>query len=393
MVNMDVFYDKEIDFLKERILTQFREIEGTTPVERVTRFFQGKPEKVPITLVLADEWSAHYRGFTTREVSTEAKKLVLSHLNMCARFNLDMWGLTFPHLYLIGPSAVGTKLSFPEDSTPMISEPIVKKPSDVEKLEVPDMRNSGQMPYVWETYRIVEERLNDVYPMVGERTAWLNTGCCGHPFDFAAVLRGISQLYIDVKTNPKLVKKLCDFSADCIIEIGKIAKKDFGITNFFLAGAAVGMLSAEQYLEFDFPATLKIKKALEPYGVKVSCFIFKDPKIVDAITDAGMTFLGLPMPVVFSTTYWTPQKGWYPSDEDLIRDREEAESRGWPVFVFFLGHWLQEASPRRIEQRIRRTVEILGPSTPILPVSLPRGTPIENIDAYVKAMRKYAVSE
>lgn len=389
MVNMDVLYDKEIDFLKERILTQFREVEGTTPAERATRFFQGKPGKVPIGFILADEWSAHYRGFTTSEVATEAKKLVVSHLNLCARFNMDLWCMTWPHLYLIIPAAVGTKLLFPEDSTPMVSEPIVKKPSDVEKLEVPDMRSSGQMPYYWETYRIMKERLSDIYPV----EAGINTGNCGHPFDFASQLRGTSQIFIDTKTNPQLVKKLCDFSADCIIEVGKIAKKDFGLTNFFMAGAAVGKLSAKDFFEFDFPATLKIKKALEPYGIKVSCFIFKDPKIVEAIYDAGMTFLGLPMPVIFSTNYWSPEKGWFPSDEDLIRDHQEAKSKGWPIFVLFLGHWLQATSPRRIEQHIRHTVEILGPSTPILPTVLPRGTPIENVDAFVQAMRKYAVSE
>jgi uroporphyrinogen decarboxylase len=386
MADRDIL-DKEIDFLKERILTRSREVDGITPLERVGRFFQGNPEKVPLGFFLADEWSAHYRGFKIGEVSQEAKKLVVSHLNLCARFGLDFWAMTFPSYYLIGPSAVGSELRVFEDHTPMMVDPVVKSPGDLEDLTVPDMRNAGFMPYYWEAYRTLKERLNDIYPA---SMAWT---LVGHPFDFASQLRGANQLFMETRTNPGFVKHLCDFSADCIIEIGKIFKEDIGISTLFLSGATVGKMSAEDFLEFDFPYTCKIQEALEPYGIRVSVFIFTDFEIVEAIVDAGMTLLGLPQPVIFSTNYWRPEKGWFPSDEDLIRDREEAESRGWPLFVFFLGQWLQSTSPNRIEKRIRRAVELVGPSVPIWPTSLPVGVPIENVDAYVQAMRKYAVSE
>ena len=384
MVTYNKLLDREIEWTKEKIVAYFRDVEGIMPAERVQKFAEGKADKIPLNLALSDEWGAHYNGFKISEICLDAKKLIYSHLNVCWRFKLETWLSVFPHYYQLGPSAVGLEIEFPEDRPPMSGRGIVDDFQNVERLKVPNMRTEGYMPYHWEAYRIWKEKLSDLYPT--------NATNIPGPFDFAAQLRGIQgmRIYTDVRRNPELVKELCDFSADCIIEIAKIYK-EYGLNILFLSGAAVGHLTPDDFMKFEFPYVLKIRDALKSEGMLVSLFLQKDFEIQDRTYAEGMTLLGRPMPMIFTGNYYNPNRGYFPSIEDIVRGHQTAQEKGYPHMVFFLGQWLHDTSPGAIRRTIRRVFDAVGPIS-IAPAAVPVGTPIENIDAYVEAIRSVSLT-
>ncbi len=385
MVAYNELLDQEIEWTKEKIVAYFRDVEGIMPAERVQRFAEGKADKIPLNLALSDEWGAHYNGFKISEICLDAKKLIYSHLNVCWRFKLEIWLSIFPHYYQLGPSAVGLEIEFPEDRPPMSARGIVNDFQDVDHLKLPNMRTEGYMPYHWEAYRIWKEKLSDLYPTYG-------TNVPG-PFDFAAQLRGIQgmKIYTDIRRNPELVKELCDFSADCIIEIAKIYK-EHGLNILFLSGAAVGHLTPDDFMKFEFPYVLRIRDALKSEGMLVSLFLQKDFEIQERTYAEGMTLLGSPVPMIFTGNYYYPNRGYFPSIEDIVRGHQMAQEKGYPHMVFFLAQWLHDTSPGAIRRTIRRVFDAVGPIS-IAPAAVPVGTPVENIDAYVEAMRSVSLTQ
>jgi hypothetical protein len=381
MMAYDDILDREIDWLKEKLVAYFRDVEGIMPAERVKRFGEGRGDKIPVYLWLADEWGAHYSGFKLSEICLDARKLVCSYLNICWRFKLDMWGSVFPHYYQLGPSAVGLEVDFPEDGPPVSPRGVVNAFRDLERLRVPDMRTQGYMPYHWEAYSIWKEKLSDLYPS--------HSTFLGGPFDFAAQLRGVEglKLVVDVSENRNLVKELCDFSADCIIEIARIYK-EYGIQILFLSEVTAVHLSPADYMELEFPYVLKIREAIKSDGMTVSLSRQKNPEILEMIFAEGITLMGRPGPVIFTGNYYSPNRGYFPSMDDILEGHRTAAQKGYPHNVYFLGQWLYDTSPGKIRRTIQRVFEAVGPIT-ISSTSLPLGTPIENIDAYIGAIRSF----
>jgi len=380
MVSYEDILDQEIEWTKEKIVAYFRDVEGIMPAERVQRFAEGKgkADKIPLYLWLADEWGAHYNGFKLSEICLNSKKLVCSYLNLCWRFKLEMWGSVFPYYYQLGPSAVGMKIEFPEDEPPVSPRGVVNEYRDIESLKVPNMRTEGYMPYHWEAYRIWKEKLSDLYPS--------HSTFVGGPFDFAVQLRGVQglQLFTDMKENRELVKELCDFSADCIIEMAKIYQ-EYGINILFLSEVTAVQLSPDDYMELEFPYILKIRDAMKGKAI-VSLSRQKSPEILDRIYAEGITLMGKPVPMVFTGNYYQPKRGYFPSLDDIMRDHQTAQEKGYPQNIYFLGQWLYDTSPGEIRHTIARVLDAVGP-TSIVPTSIPMGTPVESIDAYVEAMR------
>jgi hypothetical protein len=118
----------------------------------------------------------------------------------------------------------------------------------------------------------------------------------------------------------------------------------------------------------------------------VSHFFQKNPDIQERIYAEGMTLMGMPVPMIFNTNYYYPNRGYFPSMEDIVKGRQTAQEEGYPHMICFLGQWLYDTSPGEIRRTIMRVFETVGPVS-ISTTNVPVGTPVENIDAYARAMR------
>jgi hypothetical protein len=114
---------------------------------------------------------------------------------------------TFADPYNYEAEALGAKMLFPEDSFPVILEPLIKEPSDLKRLKIPDFTKAGRCPYVIASTKLSMEKLGDVAGTAAVATA---------PWSMAAQIRGFNNLIRDTRKNPEFAHKILDFCVDVI---------------------------------------------------------------------------------------------------------------------------------------------------------------------------------
>ncbi len=150
--------------------------------------------------------------------------------------------------------------------------------------------------------------------------------------------------------------------------------------------AAVGHIAPDDFMELEFPYILKVRDSVKSKGMLVSHFFQKNPEIQEEIYAEGMTLMGIPVPMIFTTNYYYPKRGYFPSMEDIVKGHQTAQEKGYPHMICFLGQWLYDTSAGEIRRTIMRVFDAVGPVS-ISTTNVPVGTPVENIDAYTRAVR------
>jgi [methyl-Co(III) methanol-specific corrinoid protein]:coenzyme M methyltransferase len=158
--------------------------------ERIQKIFSGEAEAVPI-LAQINKHVVTLCGGDMREAYTDAAKFVEMNLAVFEYYRLDMPGFYYD-IYNIEAEALGQRLSWESDRMPDIDRqnPLIREPSDLDRLRPPDFRKSGRMPFVLEVMR----RSHELGLPVRVRFC--------SPFSLAVNVRGIENLLLDILTNP-----------------------------------------------------------------------------------------------------------------------------------------------------------------------------------------------
>jgi uroporphyrinogen decarboxylase len=141
------------------------------------------------------------RFFTDAAIFAQTQLLVTEYYGFDAPSNL--WDV-----YNIEAEALGQALVYPPDGIPDVdrTRPLIKTPSDLERINVPDPHNSGRMPWVHQLNRIYKE-------MTGKAA---RAFFCA-PFSLAANIRGYASLMDDLYDNPKFAHRLFEFLCDEVL--------------------------------------------------------------------------------------------------------------------------------------------------------------------------------
>ncbi|MCL4385496.1 MAG: hypothetical protein M1326_04185 [Cyanobacteria bacterium] len=107
-------------------------------------------------------------------------------------------------VYTMEYSLLDMETKWPANQYPVLGEPIIKNKRDLKNLNVPDFFTSGYMPMVIDDYKRLKEELK------GRLNIGIRKFVHG-PFQVAKDIRGLSNLYMDVFTDPEFVKDLLDF--------------------------------------------------------------------------------------------------------------------------------------------------------------------------------------
>jgi len=117
-----------------------------TSVERVQAAYSlSEPDRVPVFSMVSYA-SAISLGYSVREYCHDVNKMVKGQLCFRKRFCCD-FVLSFVGVWAFA-EAVGVKLDFPENNVPKPIDYPVKRPEDVENLELPDPRRDGRLPII-----------------------------------------------------------------------------------------------------------------------------------------------------------------------------------------------------------------------------------------------------
>jgi uroporphyrinogen decarboxylase len=190
-----------------------------------------------------------FTGATVREVVTDA-----GAQDACIR----ALGETYPNIAALTPmdlsveaEAFGCRITFHDDEVPTVAEPLLQTAADDDKLEVPGVGAARTAVYL-----DAAGRLSDHFT---DRPTF--AGMIG-PFSLAVRLRDMTQVMIDLMLDPDRVVALLEKCAEFQTRYAQ-AFKDSGASGVIMAEPAAGLLSPEQCDEFSSRYIKRIVEAVQ----------------------------------------------------------------------------------------------------------------------------------
>jgi len=342
--------------------------EDHTSIRRFMTAIDGeKPDRIPV-MPQALSHAARISGMKICEVTANAEKYAKAQLTALKRYGYDaVWSGVVDYYNLLA-EAFGCRLNVPEDDIPSLIENIVREPRDVDKLRVPDPNRNGRLPTAIKNIEILSSR-------VGETTVVM--GALAGPFSVAANLRGTTQFMGDLWANPDLVHKLCEVATEACIQFGK-AQIEAGISGLFFvdALAAPDIIGPKRFKEFVLPHH---RKLINEFTKKVSIIYHIDVGSLSVIDDVLKLEINALLPE---------------DTEDLAGFRQVVGDHFALVGTMAAGA-MRTKSPVEIGSMCKTIIEKGAPKEGgaflLFTAILSSDTPPENIDAYVKAAKKYGV--
>lgn len=155
----------------------------------------------------SNDHSPRLAGILSRRFFTDA--LIFAKTQLLVS---DYYGFDAPNsiwdVYNIEAEAMGQKLVYPPDGIPDVDrrDPLIKSPSDLDKIRAPDPYKSGRMPWVHE--------VNKIYMDMTGKPA--RAFFCA-PFSLAANIRGYENLINDMYSDPDFAHRLFRFLCDEVL--------------------------------------------------------------------------------------------------------------------------------------------------------------------------------
>lgn len=259
--------------------------------------------------------------------------------------------------------AFGASVSFTENEVPAIIGHLLDNPSDIEALKVPSL-NAGRIPQYLKANYIAARKITD-RPVLG--------GCIG-PFSLAGRLYDMSAIMMLIYQDPDAAIMLLDKCTQFITKYC-VALKETGVNGVVMAEPAAGLMSNEDCMRFSSDFVKRIVDEVQDDDFAVILHNCGNTgHCTKAMADTG------------SAAYHFGNKCRM---DEVIRDvPSEALALGNldPVSVF------KEDTPEGV---YNATVELLNSMKgfPNFVISsgcdTPPHTPLENIDAFFKAVSDY----
>lgn len=233
-----------------------------TPMERTMAVLRREiPDRVPLVLE-SREFGLKYYGAKFEAAYGDPDLYVQSQLKVLRDFQLDAaWDIWCTPAV---DEALGARMAIPEDDPPWIEQPCVHTPEDLAKLKPVDPWKDGRMPYLLDVVARLKEAVGPEMPVV----AWASP-----PFRTACMIRGNTNLYLDLFDDPQFIKDLLEVTTESCTAYGKAlveAGADIVCTSNPVAN--MDCISLEHFKEFAHPYTKRFFADIKQAGAKAINF-------------------------------------------------------------------------------------------------------------------------
>ena len=214
-----------------------------TPLERAKAYAAGEEvDRIPTTLSEGETIPPLY-GYKMHDYYFSADVMVDVESRMIEDFDSDNAGMGLGLRTMV--EALGTELAYPDNSVSYIVKPGMQDFSDLDHMELPDVRKDGRFPIITEAFRRLIDQYGDV--------RGFGSGLAG-PFTTAAELIGTEKFLIATVKNKEEVHRLLQFTTDCIVQCCRDLNEMLGI-KFMLSEpmGAKNLISKRQFKEFFLP--------------------------------------------------------------------------------------------------------------------------------------------
>ncbi len=339
-----------------------------TPKERMGGFFSGKDiDRIPI-LPFVTAVSGKVVGMTHREKRSSAKNLFLSQGGCYERFGHDSISVEYG-LHGIG-TAMGSITNDPEDNVPAIVDHYLKDLNDLDKkLDLSKVERKND-PWAQMNYEMAQMSLDKYGQEVGVSIALPG------PFTAASSLFPIAKLLREARKEPEKVHELLRFCTDA----AKIIAAEFieGGTGVSINDpvASGTIMSEKAYREFVLPYTKEFMDFAHEHGRSVTYHICGNTTaITEAMVESGCNVLSIDNIVDLEAT------------KKKVGDKVVIIGNVPPIEAMMLG------TTQDVEESVKKCLREAWDSPKGYMLStgcgIPIDAPVENIDAFMEAGRKY----
>lgn len=339
-----------------------------SPGERSKKYFAGeRVDHLPYSLHLVYFALAEILGYTTSQMNEDFD--IYAKTIEKARDDLGIEGVNVRLSLRSMGAAMGSILRYPEHGVDNIQEYVLQSYDDWDKMTDPNPYNNLILTPMLEQADKLRKRFPDMQ---------LSTGVVG-PLSTAIAIRPIEKVLRDTRKNPEKLKKLIALGVDNSLKWVEVFTKEFGPASASISDpvTCTDTISRSQFEEFSFPELKRLVNGLkEITGFKPSLHIcghtkgiWKDLReldissfSVDNCEDLGEVCqaLGDKFPILGNVPPVEVLR--MGTIDDVIESVKDCISKA-------------AASPKGY-------ILATGCQVPI-------GTPMENLDAFIYAARKY----
>lgn len=224
------------------------------PLERVRRRLRGLPVDRRPNFDIYMQRAAHHAGRRLRDYYLDHRALVEANLAVLEAFELDLvQAISDPYREACD---LGLDVEWPEDGLPLRRAVLLEQPEDASRLRLVAPEDGRRMSDRLDAIRLLRERVGDDVPVMG----WVEG-----PFALASVLRGDTNVLLDLHDRPEWLKELLDR----LVEVGVAfvrAQVAAGAHVVGLGDSMGSLVSPRQYREFVLPYEQRLFAAAREAG-------------------------------------------------------------------------------------------------------------------------------
>lgn len=251
------------------------------PRERWSLLLIDEKSDRPPVWPLVTSFSATDEGIDLERYCREPEVLAGSQLRAEKKFGHE--GLAvFTHVGVIA-EAFGSVYQYSSERLPELDLPLIENLTQTSGLVVPNPKQDGLLPQYIEAMRILYDQAGDRLPV------FAFIPC---PFTTAAGLRGVSNLLMDLITDPEPIHEMLKICARACIELADAAMHVGALPVLVDPLASGSVISPRAFRAFALPYTKLVIDYLHRFDLDITLHICGDTsRILEPICETGADLL------------------------------------------------------------------------------------------------------
>lgn len=338
-----------------------------SPFQRVMAAVELKePDYVPVVPMITYA-TAQLIGIQFSEALYSAEKMAKALIAGYKSAGYDGIYVGWESSFNLMAEAMGCKLQIQPNSVAFVRDQMIKEPSDLDKIEVPDPERDGRLPIHLKATELVKEKIGTDVPIFKYVPG---------PLTLASVLRSPDQLLMELIRNPDFVYDILKTASESSKLYG-VATVEHGADIAVVADpiASSSVISPKMFDQFAFSPIKNVLKSISDVGGIPSLHICGNTiPILERMVDTGARIIELDYKVDLKFA------------KDMVGERVCIQGNIDPVSIFLNG------KPSDVERKARECIEKAAKGGGFILSSgdeVPLNAPFENVKAMVSAAKKY----
>jgi uroporphyrinogen decarboxylase len=266
-------------------------------------------------------------------------------------------------------SAMGCEIIYPPGTTPQAKPAIQELPRDLDKIRVGNPETDGRMPEALTLYHELAEKL-------ATHGFEITSGFLHGPMDVAAEVRGMTDLLLDFYRTPDAVHQLIDAATETCIAwaLAQFEASGGTMLHILVSDDVSSQIGRKHWRTFVEPYMKRLFESM-PEGVVGGIHnCTRSQQVLDLYPGVGATLLQ------------------FGPDVDPAFAKEKVGDRMCLLGNLASTGTLKDGTPEEVEEVCRKVIEKAAPGGGFIlgsAGSIARYTPMENLEAMVRACEKY----